>query len=355
MPSLALLVFWASFTFAAYAYVGYPLLLLAWRRVAARPVRRAPYEPELTLIIAAHNCGSAIEAKIQNCRSLDYPRERRHLVIALDGCTDDTEAVVRRLAGPDLEVVCLAEHLGKAAALNAGLARARGEVVVFADVRQRIEAGALRALLAPLADPGVGVVTGELLLADETGREARDGVGLYWRYEKKIRGLESDVHSVVGATGALYAVRRALVRPIPVGTLLDDVAIPMNAVLAGARCVFEPGARVLDRVACCAEVEYYRKVRTLAGNYQLVAQQPALLLPWRNPVWLQFVSHKIARLLVPYALLALVVSNLFLSGPFYAAFLVGQALFYGLAVLGAALDTNASRTEAVPSRARSEA
>jgi len=129
----------------------------------------------------------------------------------------------------------------------------------------------------------------------------------------------------------------------------------MRAVMAGARCVFEPAARVFDRVACCAEAEYRRKVRTLAGNYQLVVQDPALLLPWRNPVWLQFLSHKVARLFVPYALLALLVSNLFLTGPFYVAFLAGQAGFYGLAALGAAMDSLSSRAEAVPKRARSEA
>jgi biofilm PGA synthesis N-glycosyltransferase PgaC len=344
-------LFWSSFLFVAYAYVGYPAILAVWRRLHRRPVARGAYEPSVTLVLAVHNEADSIEAKIRNCRALDYPADRLRLVVALDGCTDGTEARLQRQAGPDLEVVCLPERAGKAAAINAALERATGDVLVFADVRQRIEAGALIELLAPLSDPSVGVVTGELVLLRPDGREAREGVGFYWRYEKLVRALESDVHSVVGATGALYAVRRELVTPLPAGTLLDDVLIPMRAVRQGRRCVFEPRARVLDRVACCDEAEYRRKVRTLAGNFQLLALAPWLLVPRQNPVWLQFVSHKVARLLVPYALALLLVSNAFLHGTFYGTFLVLQALFYALAVMGDSL----GRSRATPAGVRSEA
>ena len=343
-------LFWIAFSFVAYAYVGYPAVLALWRRLRPRPAARGPYQPPVTLILAVHDEAAGIEAKVHNCRSLDYPADRLRLIVALDGCTDDTEARLRRQAGPDLEVVCLPERRGKAAALNAAIEQATGEVLVFVDVRQRIEAGALGELLAPLADPSVGVVSGELVLLRPDGREAREGIGLYWRYEKWVRALESDVHSVVGATGALYAVRRELVTPLPEGTLLDDVLIPMRAVLQGRRCLLEPRARVLDRVACCDDAEYRRKVRTLAGNFQLLTLMPELLHPLRNPVWLQFVSHKVARLLVPYALALLLLSNVFLSGPFYGTFLVLQALFYALAVLG---DSLAKTTQ--PMSARSEA
>ena len=345
-------LFWISLLFTLYAYVGYPALLAVWSRLRRRPVHREPFEPTVTLIVAAHNEADRLEAKIRNCRALDYPREKLKIIVALDGCTDGTASRVDRLAGPDLEVVCLPERRGKAVALNAALARATHEVVVFADARQRIEPGALRELLAPLADPEVGVVTGELVLTDGRGKESGAGAGLYWRYEKKVRALESEVHSVVGATGALYAARRVLIEPLPEGTLIDDVLIPMRIVLAGKRCVREPRARVFDRVSCCAEAEYHRKVRTLAGNFQLVALMPELVMPGRNPVWLQFVSHKVARLLVPYALVALLVSNIFVasSHAFYGTTLMLQAVFYALAVLGDSL-----AAEDMPTRARSEA
>jgi poly-beta-1,6-N-acetyl-D-glucosamine synthase len=345
-------LFWMSLLFVAYVYVGYPIGLYLWSRFRRRPVMRAYYEPLVTLIVAAHNESRTLEAKIRNIRALDYPRERLRIIVALDGCTDESAERVQREAGPDLELVCLPERRGKAVALNAALARATGDVVVFADARQRIDTAALRALLRPLADPEVGVVTGELVLTDERGRECGSGVGAYWRYEKRVRALEGEIHSVIGATGALYAVRRELVAPLPEGTLLDDVLVPMRAVLQGKRCVLEPGARVYDRVACCADAEYLRKVRTLAGNFQLLTLEPRLLSPRRNPVWLMFVSHKVGRLLVPYALVAALVSNgvLAASGPVYGTLLVLQAVFYALAVLGDSL-----RGADMPVRARSEA
>jgi cellulose synthase/poly-beta-1,6-N-acetylglucosamine synthase-like glycosyltransferase len=354
--SIAHAVFWISFLFVAYTYLGYPALLAAWRRWCARPVVPTAALPTVSLVICAHNERTRIDAKLRNVLGLDYPKDRLQVIVGLDGCTDGTEEAVRRYADQGIELVVRPEHHGKAATLNATIPRARGEIVVFADVRQRIDDGALRALVGRFGDPSVGVVTGELVLADETGNEAVDAVGVYWRYEKKLRAWESDVHSVVGATGALYAIRRALVPTLPPGTLLDDVLVPMSAVLRGARCVFEPRARVFDRTPCCAAVEYRRKVRTLAGNVQLLFIAPSLLDPRRNPVWLQFVSHKVARLLVPYALATLLVSNVLLAaaGPLYGAFLAGQAAFYLLAAVGAMVEY-AGETDLAPADANGEA
>jgi hypothetical protein len=207
-------------------------------------------------------------------------------------------------------------------------------VLVFCDARQRLAAYAVRALVADLADPAVGAATGELLLLDEREREAKDGVGLYWRYEKALRAMESEVHSTVGATGALYALRRELFTPLPEDTLLDDVLVPLRAVLAGRRTVFEPRARAYDGV-CAPEQEFRRKLRTLVGNFQLVRELPELLSPRRNPVFVQFVSHKLGRLVVPYALVALFTSNLVLRQGFYGLALAAQCVFYLLAACGA--------------------
>jgi cellulose synthase/poly-beta-1,6-N-acetylglucosamine synthase-like glycosyltransferase len=352
MRGAAVIVFWASLLFVAYAYLGYPALLALRRRLKARPARRGPATPSITVVIAARDEGARLLGKLENIRALDYPRDDLDVVIALDG-DDGSAADLRALAATGVRVVVLPEHRGKAAALNAAVAEARGEIVVFADVRQRIAPDALRALVAPFADPEVGVVTGELVLTDEAGDEAADAVGLYWRYEKQIRAWESDVHSVVGATGALYAARRWLVAPLPEAAILDDVLTPMGLVLRGFRCVFEPGARVYDRVACCATAEYRRKVRTLAGNFQMLALMPQLLHPGRNPIWWQLVSHKVARLFVPYALLSLFVSTLFLTGPFYAAALAAQLAFYVLAALGAVLPPRRIPADLAPGEARS--
>ena len=171
---------------------------------------------------------------------------------------------------------------------------------------------AIRELVANFAQSQVGAVSGELLLMDESRQEATTDVGLYWRYEKALRSLESDVHSIAGATGAIYAIRRELYEELPENTLLDDVLTPMRIVLKGKRTVFDPDAKAYDTVACCPLAEYGRKVRTLAGNYQLVMQAPDAIVPWRNPIFVQFLSHKVGRLLVPWALLVLFVTNLFM-------------------------------------------
>lgn len=343
MP-LAETVFWTSLAAVLYVYLGYPLLLALWSRLAPRPVARRSWEPTVSLVIAARNERAAIARKIDNCLALDYPPEKLQVVLSLDAPSDGTDRVAHeseRLHS-EITVVEAARHHGKAVALNRAVAAAaRGEVLVFCDARQRIDRGAIRELVADLADPSVGAVTGELVLLDDRDRQAADGVGLYWRYEKALRALESRIHSTVGATGALYAVRRELFAPLPPQTILDDVLIPMRAVLAGKRTIFEPRARAFDRV-CPPELEFRRKVRTLCGNFQLLTLMPELLNPWKNPVFLQFLSHKLGRLLVPYFLLLLLTSNLLLREGFYLAFLGCQLAWYLLASTGA-LVSRASR------------
>lgn len=327
-------VFWLSVFFVFYVYFGYPLLLAAWRQLAGRKPRKRRWEPSVSILIAAHDERERIERKILNCLDLDYPREKMQIVVALDAPTDGTEDVVWKYAGKAIDVAYYWPHRGKAGALNIAAAAATGDILIFADARQRIARNAVRELVANFADSEVGGVSGDLVLLDETGHEAADGVGLYWRYEKSLRAMEGDVHSVLGATGALYAIRRELFRPVPNDTILDDVAIPMNAVLAGRRVVFDPDARVYDTVAASPREEYGRKVRTLMGNYQLIARMPEVLLPFRNPVFVQFVSHKVGRLAAPYGLAAIFVSNLFLLEGAYLAFLSAQSAWYALACAG---------------------
>lgn len=336
-------VFWVSAALILYVYVGYPLLLVVWSRLRARRPSAASDPgvwPPVSIVIAARNEAPRLRARIENLLSLDYPGERQ-IIIVSDGSTDHPAQALRGLPS-SVELVNCAPR-GKAAALNVGVLRARHDIVVFADARQMFARDALRALVAPLADPAVGAVTGELLLDAELRPTAHDdasvaeGVGLYWRYEKTLRRLESRVGSTVGVTGAIYAMRRALWRPLPEDTILDDVLAPMRAVLEGWRVVFEPRARAFDRASSDAAAESRRKIRTLAGNVQILWLEPRLLVPGVNPVWLQYVSHKGGRLVVPYALMTLFVASLVLAGShwLYATALAGQALFYLLAAYGA--------------------
>jgi cellulose synthase/poly-beta-1,6-N-acetylglucosamine synthase-like glycosyltransferase len=331
---MATIIFWISLAAVAYVYIGYPLVLMAWRRSAGRPVRKRSYEPCVSLVIAMGNEARNVLPKMKNCQDLDYPTDKLQVIVSLDAPTDATYELLRNVDTPAVKIVLTQIRGGKAAAVNRGVAAATGEILVFGDASQRLEPDALRELVANFADESVGAVSGALVLLDEHGREASDGAGAYWRYEKALRAMESDIHSVPGATGAIYAVRRSLFTPLPAGTILDDVLVPMRIVLEGHRAVFDPAARAYDAVPDNAQCEYRRKRRTLTGNYQLIAEMPELLLWPRNPIFVQFASHKLGRLVVPYCLAALFVSNLFLlRGAYFGAF-AGQILFYFLAASG---------------------
>jgi cellulose synthase/poly-beta-1,6-N-acetylglucosamine synthase-like glycosyltransferase len=257
-------------------------------------------------------------------------------VIVSDGSTDQTEAILREHANnPRIQIVMNQLGRGKASGLNDAFEWAQGDIVVFTDARQSIDRGALRFLLENFADPIVGCVSGELMLGDPAAGESGQGMGLYWRIEKTVRELESASGSVVGATGALYAVRRELLSAVPAETILDDVYIPLQVLRQGKRVVFEPRAQAWDSPDRGGKVEFARKVRTLSGNYQLLQLAPWILSA-KNPVRFRFVSHKLLRLLVPFALGAILIASLLLNTPLYHVALGLQIAFYALGVLAVA-------------------
>jgi len=344
-------VFWTSAFAIIYCYLGYPLLLAAWARLARRAPAKGPIEgarewPSISIVLAARNEAARLPARVSNLLDLNY-NGRREIIVVSDGSTDGSAAALTGF-GSDVRVLEVAPG-GKPLALNAGVEAATGDILVFADARQVFAPDSLLELAANFDDPRVGGVTGELILDCEGRGKADstigDGVGLYWKYEKWLRRKESAVWSTLGATGAIYALRRSLWTPLPAGTLVDDVLAPMRAVLAGYRIVFEERARAFDRTSADAAEETRRKTRTLAGNYQILAHEPRLLLPIVNPVWLQYVSHKIGRLVVPWCLIAILVSSAVLAASswlYFAAF-CAQAAFYGLADLGAWLESRERR------------
>ncbi len=325
--------FWVSAAVILYAYLGYAGWLWVRTRLWAKPVKRAAGTPFVSVVMVVRNEENVLDEKLRNLLALDYPVELCQLVIVSDGSTDGTEAILRRYAEDSrIHVVLKPMPEGKAAGLNDAMTWAQGEIVVFTDARQKIETGALRLLAENFADPAVGCASGELMLGDPASGEAAQGTGLYWRIEKKIRELESDSGSVVGATGALYAVRRELVPVVPAGTILDDVFIPMHVVRQGSRVVFDPRAHAWDSPNLGAKREFGRKVRTLSGNYQLVQLAP-WILSRENSIRFEFVCHKLLRLVAPVALAVLLVASLMLKHPFYRAMLVLQLAFYGLSML----------------------
>lgn len=327
-------LFWISIAAILYTYAGYPSLVWLLSRLRAREVHKAGVEPRVSIVIACHNEQDKIEGRIRNLLECDYPNELMEIVVVSDGSTDFTAEVARRYASNQVTLLAYEGQRGKAIALNVGVEAGGGEIIIFADARQSFESEAVRELVANFADPGVGAVSGELLIDGGGSASVGEGVGLYWKYEKWIRKSESRAGSAIGATGAIYAIRRALWRPLPENTILDDVYTPMAIALAGHRVVFEEKARAHDITSGSARREFARKVRTLTGNYQLCQLMPRLLVP-NNLLLLQFYSHKLMRLVSPIFFLLLFAANMIIavssSGAaqlFYQAVFAGQLMFY---------------------------
>ena len=332
-------VFWLAAALVGYSYLGYPAWLWLRSRWSPRPVRRGFVDsPAVSAVMVVRNEEAVIARKLENLLTLDYPQAKLDVVVVSDGSSDRTAAILADYAR-DSEVRTRVRILmkpvsqGKAAGLNDAIKLATGEVLLFTDARQQIESGALRFLIENFADPDVGAVSGELMLGDPTSGETGKGMGLYWRVEKIIRELESASGSVVGATGAIYCARRRLLdaSPLPEGAILDDVLLPMQIVRQGSRVIFDSRARAWDSPDLGESREFSRKVRTLSGNYQLLQLAPWLLSS-QNTIRFEFVSHKLSRLAVPFALLALLIASIFLPQPLYRAALGVQLAFYALSL-----------------------
>ena len=208
-------LFWISFALIAYVYLGYAILLALYSRLRCHPIRSEQLMPTVSIVVAARNEATNLPAKLQNLRLLDYPRELLQIIIASDGSTDSTPEILLLCSG-NLPVI-LDQSNGKANALNQAVRCATANILVFLDVRQSVEPNAISELVACFADPTVGAVSGELLLETAIGEPSADALGIYWKIEKHLRKLESASGSVVGVTGAIYAIRRELYTEIPAG------------------------------------------------------------------------------------------------------------------------------------------
>jgi len=326
-----------------YTYVGYPLMLALLTRLSKRHARTDPAAgeqvPMVSVLLSVHNGAAFLPSKLDSLLNQDYPCERMEILIYCDGSTDNTDAVARALAaepsaGGRIRIVCADERRGKPTGLNVLCTLARGDLLLLNDVRQPFAPNAVRALAEAMADPRVGCATGNLVVAGEAGS------GLYWRYENWIRQQESGFRGLVGMTGPIAMVRRADLARIPDDVILDDVWIPMRLTLEGKRVTFVAAAKAYD-TAFDDEREFRRKVRTLAGNYQLFARMPGLMVPFINPIWFETVSHKLLRLAAPWLLLGLACASTLDAilpaephNPLIQALVLAQFAFYSAAALG---------------------
>ena len=328
-----IVLFWLSLGLVFYPYVIYPFVLLFLRVFIHRPLRKAPLEPTVSILVPAYNEADVIEAKIRNFSALDYPQEKLELVIASDGSTDSTAAIAQRLSDATRIRTFAYEHnRGKIAVINETIPRVRGEICVFSDASAALERHALRHLVANFADPSVGAVSGTYRVLNPSEARLGKPEDIYWKYETFLKRQESALGCVVGGHGQILAVRTSLY-PFPTPDIInDDYVIPLMISKRGYRVVYEPEAAAGEEAREMGG--FQRRIRVMAGNIQQMREIKELV--WR-PQWqlFYFVSHKIMRLAVPFALASLAIFNLLLlSRPLYRQLAIVQLCFYGIALLG---------------------
>ena len=304
------IVFWASLAALAWTHIGYPAAVAALARVRPRPPRRAPILPAVTLIVPAHNEEDVIERKLENVLGLDYPRDQLEVVVASDDSRDATHDIVAGFEPRGVRLI-RCERGGKVAAQDRAVRESTGEIVAFGDANVDWDPDALRELVAPFADPAVGMTCGQVRLVNAAGGTNQEGV--YWRYEMWLRARESLVHSMTGSNGAIYAVRREAYREVD-PRFGHDLSFPYLMVQNGYRAVYEPGARATENMTTDIEDEFRRKVRMFEHAWLMLFRGRMFRLRVGPVYWIELVSHRLLR---------------YWSGPLHVVLLASSALLAG--------------------------
>jgi cellulose synthase/poly-beta-1,6-N-acetylglucosamine synthase-like glycosyltransferase len=339
---VALIAFWLAAGIVIYVYAGYPLVLLLLRGLMGRPAPRPPCTttelataPTVSLVVPAYNEAEFIGAKLRNSLALDYPADRLEIVVASDGSRDGTTEIVRRFTDdPRVRLCDYPQNRGKLYVINDTIPLLTGEIVAFSDASSMLDKHAMRRLLAHFVDPHVGAVSGVYKVTERD--QARHGIeeDFYWRYETFLKLQESAIGSILGCHGSLYAIRKDLY-PFPdPRTINDDYVIPLRILQRGYRIAYEPAAVAAEEAKQMGG--FSRRIRIMAGNFRQLQELTALLRPFRPLELFFFFSHKVGRLLVPWALIVMFCANFrLLDRPFFQWTLAAQLGFYALAVAGA--------------------
>jgi cellulose synthase/poly-beta-1,6-N-acetylglucosamine synthase-like glycosyltransferase len=343
---LAKIIFWVSLGLILYPYFLYPLLLFlaysvtqAWRdlRYLGSPRNRrtetpaASGLPGITIIVPAYNEERVLPAKIENLRTLDYPRERLQVIFVSDGSTDRTNEILKNAADANFHCILLNERKGKANALNQAVERAVNKILVFCDASTLFEADAAKKLVRHFADSAVGAVCGAVRY--QANADAQQTEGAYWRYESAVRMMEARMGAILNASGAIYALRRECFAPVPQSTILEDFVIPMRARRLGFSVLYDPEAVAIEFPASTVSGEFTRRVRLAVGSFRAI--KDLLRVPLRGFTPFALISHKLLRWLVPFFAITFLASNVALAhSPFYRVLLALQLLFYFWAGLG---------------------
>lgn len=315
------IVFWLSAVVLAYTYAGYPLLLLIMSRLRPREVKRAAFEPFVSVIVTAYNEERDLAGKLENTLALDYPRELLEIVVASDCSTDRTDEIARAFTDRGVRLVRQPKRLGKTAAQNMAVAEARGEIILFSDATSLYEPDVLRVMLPSFADPTVGCVAGRLIYVDPAKSRVGRGARSYWGYETFLKRHESRVCSLIGASGCLYAVRRSAYQSL-YHEACSDFIIATKMVEQNLRAVYEPGAVCTEETNRQVDKELRMRVRVIAQTYTDLWRHRAMLNPLRSGFYaIQLLSHKVMRYAVPMFLITILAAS---------GLLARQSVLYGI-------------------------
>ena len=317
---MAELVFIVTLLILAYHYVGYPLTLVVLGYVRrAAPIRRGTDAPSVTLVISAYNEEGVLRQKIENVLALDYPRDRLEVIVSSDGSTDNTVAIAREFASHGVVLHDYQPNRGKNAALNDTVPRVRGDIVVFTDANGMYRPDALKNLVSPFADPRVGCTCGELIYINYGDNAVAEGYGAYWRFDQMQKRLESDLQTLLGANGSIFAIRKSLYRPLAT-TVCNDMVTPIMIAAAGHAVVYVPDAVSTEAGSSDLSDELKRRPRIIARGIlgvrtvwkEVMASRRWLLawaLLWRKrvryamPLWFLLLLGSSAWLPAPWNLL----------------------------------------------------
>lgn len=331
---MAEIVFWTSVFLIFYTYAGYSLLVIALSRFFNNAVRKKDITPKVTFLITAYNEEKNIAQKLENTLSLDYPRAKLEVLVASDGSTDGTEEIVKGFADRGVRLLRVEGRVGKTGTQNKAVAAATGEIIIFSDATTTYEKGNIRNIVRNYADPEVGAVSGRYEYYNPTGAAIGTGNILFWKYENLIKSSQTRIKTISGCCGCIYSVRKKAYEPLP-PDIISDLCEPLKILEKGYRIVFEPDAVAYEETTEKASEEFNMRIRVISRGMRGLLYMKKLFNPLKFPfVAFQLFSHKVLRWLIPFFMLALFTSNLFLlDGVFYKVTMALQAAFYGMAAL----------------------
>jgi len=331
-------LFWICVGLILYTYILYPSLIVVWARLFPRRSRLDDTNlPPVSMVIAAYNEEGVIEQKLKNCLRIDYPVDRIEFVFGSDGSSDCTNEILSGYKHVCVRSFLYREREGKLNVINKIVPESNGDILVFSDANTMYQPDAVRKLARHFVDPTIGGVCGRLQLVSPDDNAGGKGEGLYWRYENVLKMAEGTVYTVIGANGAVYAIRREHFRPLPTGAvIMDDFLIPLRVLEQRQRVIYDPEAVAMENTSPDMRGEFVRKVRIAAANFNAIPHIWGLLKPWRGFVALALWSHKVVRWFVPFLAMGALATNLLLleSGWIYAGMLSLQLLVYMGAMLG---------------------